>query len=188
MGWDSNPRYPCGHAGFQDRCLKPLGHPSTSTHSKTWNSLAENKAERWRVCRSVRHPVQPCRWGRSAASSRSTASCCTPGSAKFLFSWRGLSGVRAPDARPSRRGSFPVRRNLASARDSRSIPTGEGDLYASGFPYALIRVVPLPICGETGSLCAAEIICHLGGRPEVDLSQLLADAGGLMMPRPAVRG
>ena len=28
MGWDSNPRYPCGHAGFQDRCLKPLGHPS----------------------------------------------------------------------------------------------------------------------------------------------------------------
>src|ERR1700687_1681394 len=27
-GWDSNPRYPCRHAGFQDRCLKPLGHPS----------------------------------------------------------------------------------------------------------------------------------------------------------------
>src|SRR5262245_37344424 len=28
MGWDSNPRYACTHAGFQDRCLKPLGHPS----------------------------------------------------------------------------------------------------------------------------------------------------------------
>jgi hypothetical protein len=27
-GWDSNPRCPCRHAGFQDRCLKPLGHPS----------------------------------------------------------------------------------------------------------------------------------------------------------------
>jgi len=27
-GWDSNPRYPCRHAGFQDRCIKPLGHPS----------------------------------------------------------------------------------------------------------------------------------------------------------------
>ena len=25
---DSNPRYPFGYAGFQDRCLKPLGHPS----------------------------------------------------------------------------------------------------------------------------------------------------------------
>ncbi len=28
MGWDSNPRYGLPHAGFQDRCLKPLGHPS----------------------------------------------------------------------------------------------------------------------------------------------------------------
>jgi hypothetical protein len=27
-GWDSNPRWTCAHAGFQDRCLKPLGHPS----------------------------------------------------------------------------------------------------------------------------------------------------------------
>src|SRR3982751_5071401 len=29
MGWDSNPRDPCGPAGFQDRCLQPLGHPSS---------------------------------------------------------------------------------------------------------------------------------------------------------------
>src|SRR3954469_23826638 len=35
-GWDSNPRYPCGHAGFQDRCLKPLGHPSSSAASSTY--------------------------------------------------------------------------------------------------------------------------------------------------------
>ena len=28
MGWDSNPRDPCGSAGFQDRCLQPLDHPS----------------------------------------------------------------------------------------------------------------------------------------------------------------
>jgi site-specific DNA recombinase len=28
MGWDSNPRAACTAAGFQDRCLKPLGHPS----------------------------------------------------------------------------------------------------------------------------------------------------------------
>ena len=26
--WDSNPRWACTHGGFQDRCLKPLGHPS----------------------------------------------------------------------------------------------------------------------------------------------------------------
>jgi hypothetical protein len=34
-GWDSNPRYPCRHAGFQDRCLKPLGHPSVAAPSST---------------------------------------------------------------------------------------------------------------------------------------------------------
>ena len=28
MGWDSNPRDALTPAGFQDRCLKPLGHPS----------------------------------------------------------------------------------------------------------------------------------------------------------------
>ena len=28
-GWDSNPRYAEAHDGFQDRSLKPLGHPST---------------------------------------------------------------------------------------------------------------------------------------------------------------
>src|SRR6516162_2321953 len=38
MGWDSNPRYPCGHAGFQDRCLKPLGHPSGTLISLTFLS------------------------------------------------------------------------------------------------------------------------------------------------------
>jgi len=27
-GWDSNPRWTCAHASFQDWCLKPLGHPS----------------------------------------------------------------------------------------------------------------------------------------------------------------
>jgi site-specific DNA recombinase len=26
--WDSNPRWSRPHGGFQDRCLKPLGHPS----------------------------------------------------------------------------------------------------------------------------------------------------------------
>ena len=27
-GWDSNPRWACTHAGFQDQSLKPLGHLS----------------------------------------------------------------------------------------------------------------------------------------------------------------
>jgi sugar/nucleoside kinase (ribokinase family) len=55
--------------------------------------------------------------------------------------------------------------------------TGAGDLYASGFLYGLTRDLGLPICGEIGSLCAAEIISHIGARPEVKLSELAARAG-----------
>jgi sugar/nucleoside kinase (ribokinase family) len=54
--------------------------------------------------------------------------------------------------------------------------TGAGDLYASGFLYGLTRDLPLPICGEIGSLCAAEIISHFGARPEVKLAQLVDEA------------
>ncbi len=55
--------------------------------------------------------------------------------------------------------------------------TGAGDLYAGGFLYGLTRGLPLPTCGRVGSLCAAEIISHVGARPEVDLSRLVAKAG-----------
>jgi len=55
--------------------------------------------------------------------------------------------------------------------------TGAGDLYASGFLYGLTRDRPLPTCGEIGSLCAAEIISHVGVRPETTLSRLAAEAG-----------
>ena len=52
--------------------------------------------------------------------------------------------------------------------------TGAGDLYAAGFLYGLIRGLPLPTCGATGSLCAAEIISHVGARPERNLAELIA--------------
>jgi sugar/nucleoside kinase (ribokinase family) len=55
--------------------------------------------------------------------------------------------------------------------------TGAGDLYAAGFLYGLTRGLPLPACGEIGSLCAAEIISHVGARPETGLSGLIAAAG-----------
>jgi sugar/nucleoside kinase (ribokinase family) len=55
--------------------------------------------------------------------------------------------------------------------------TGAGDLYAAGFLYGLTRERPLPTCGEIGSLCAAEIISHVGARPETTLSRLVAEAG-----------
>jgi sugar/nucleoside kinase (ribokinase family) len=55
--------------------------------------------------------------------------------------------------------------------------TGAGDLYAAGFLYGLTRGLPLPTCGAIGSLCAAEIISHVGARPETVLSRLVAEAG-----------
>ena len=55
--------------------------------------------------------------------------------------------------------------------------TGAGDLYAAGFLYGLTRDRPLPTCGGIGSLCAAEIISHVGARPETTLSRLVAEAG-----------
>jgi sugar/nucleoside kinase (ribokinase family) len=67
---------------------------------------------------------------------------------------------------------------IAAAPVARVVDTtGAGDLYASGFLYGLTRDLPLPICGEIGSLCAAEIISHVGARPETALSSLVAEAG-----------
>src|SRR6266849_3883565 len=55
--------------------------------------------------------------------------------------------------------------------------TGAGDLYAAGFLYGLTQGLPLPKCGAIGSLCAAEIISHVGARPETALSGLVKAAG-----------
>ena len=66
---------------------------------------------------------------------------------------------------------------IAAAPVARVVDTtGAGDLYASGFLYGLTRTLPLPICGEIGSLCAAEIIGHVGARPEADMARVVADA------------
>jgi len=54
--------------------------------------------------------------------------------------------------------------------------TGAGDLYAAGFLVGLIRGLPLPTCGRVGSLCAAEIISHVGARPDVALKGLVEAA------------
>jgi sugar/nucleoside kinase (ribokinase family) len=55
--------------------------------------------------------------------------------------------------------------------------TGAGDLYAAGVLFGLTRGLPLPTCGAIGSLCAAEIISHVGARPEAALDKLVASAG-----------
>ena len=53
--------------------------------------------------------------------------------------------------------------------------TGAGDLYAAGFLYGFSRGMDLATCGALGSLAAAEVISHVGARPEADLRVLAAD-------------
>jgi sugar/nucleoside kinase (ribokinase family) len=53
--------------------------------------------------------------------------------------------------------------------------TGAGDLYAAGFLFGLSRGRDLVTCGKLGSLAAAEVISHVGARPQVPLQALAAD-------------
>ena len=53
--------------------------------------------------------------------------------------------------------------------------TGAGDLFAAGYLYARSVGGDAHKCGTIASLCAGEIICHYGARPEADLKQLIAE-------------
>jgi sugar/nucleoside kinase (ribokinase family) len=52
--------------------------------------------------------------------------------------------------------------------------TGAGDLFAAGFLYGLTQGHDLVRCARLGALAAAEVIAHLGARPEVSLAELAA--------------
>jgi sugar/nucleoside kinase (ribokinase family) len=54
---------------------------------------------------------------------------------------------------------------------------GAGDLFAAGFLYALALGADPVEAAELGSLCAGEVIQHLGARPEADLEELAINAG-----------
>jgi len=55
--------------------------------------------------------------------------------------------------------------------------TGAGDLFAAGFLYGLARNLAHKQCGELGALAAAEVIQHIGARPQVSLKQLAQQRG-----------
>ena len=50
--------------------------------------------------------------------------------------------------------------------------TGAGDLYAAGFLYGFTHGYDLGTSGRLGALAAAEVIGHLGARPETALADL----------------
>ena len=65
----------------------------------------------------------------------------------------------------------------AHAIDHLEDTTGAGDLYASGFLFGLTRDRSLADCARIGGLAAAEVIQHIGPRPQVSLSDMLAQSG-----------
>ena len=56
--------------------------------------------------------------------------------------------------------------------------TGAGDLYAAGFLFGLSSHAGLDECARLGSLAAAEVISHVGARPQVPLATLVDPPAG----------
>src|SRR5258706_9778919 len=56
--------------------------------------------------------------------------------------------------------------------------TGAGDLFAAGFLFGLVRNAGHENAGRLGALAAAEVIQHIGARPQTSLKEL-AKANGL---------
>jgi sugar/nucleoside kinase (ribokinase family) len=55
--------------------------------------------------------------------------------------------------------------------------TGAGDLFAAGFLFGLSRGVSYENAGRLGALAAAEVIQHIGARPQVSLKELARQNG-----------
>jgi len=82
----------------------------------------------------------------------------------------------------SEAGSIIVSQGETIEIPAESVPrvvdaTGAGDLYAAGFLFGLTRGQPLAACGALGSLAAAEVIAHIGARPEISLLKLAQQRG-----------
>lgn len=55
--------------------------------------------------------------------------------------------------------------------------TGAGDLFAAGFLAGLARDQDHVACARLGALAAAEVIQHVGARPQTNLAQLASENG-----------
>jgi adenosine kinase len=55
--------------------------------------------------------------------------------------------------------------------------TGAGDLFAAGFLFGLARGAGHEAAGRLGALAAAEVIQHIGARPQVSLKELAQQNG-----------
>lgn len=85
----------------------------------------------------------------------------------------------------SEKGSVLIPRDgevvrVAPVRPDRLVDsTGAGDAYAAGLLYGLAQGLDLADCGRLGSIAAAEVISHIGARPQQNLRRLAIEAGVL---------
>jgi len=78
----------------------------------------------------------------------------------------------------SAKGSVLVRGDEVHVIDAMPVErvvdtTGAGDLYAAGVLYGLTHGKDLATAGRIGSIAAAEVISHMGARPETPLKDLV---------------
>ena len=66
-------------------------------------------------------------------------------------------------------GAFPIDRIVDT--------TGAGDLFAAGFLFGLVRGTTHENAGRLGALAAAEVIQHIGARPQTSLKELARQNG-----------
>jgi sugar/nucleoside kinase (ribokinase family) len=65
--------------------------------------------------------------------------------------------------------AFPIKKMVDT--------TGAGDLFAAGFLFGLVRDAGFEPAGRLGALAAAEVIQHIGARPQTSLKELAQQNG-----------
>ncbi len=80
----------------------------------------------------------------------------------------------------SEKGSVAVRGDEVHIVDAEPVAkvvdtTGAGDAYAAGFLHGLTREMSLDQCARIGGICSAEVISHVGARPDVSLRDLVEE-------------
>ena len=123
MGWDSNPREACTPAGFQDRCLKPLGHPSGSEHQRFGNDRLRRKGRcHWTAL-----------WSRPEGLLRQTRGGLTSGGDRRLC-WRtGPDLVRRHIGHAAADAGHPIAAARQQLKDRPAQP------YALGPPAVSVK-------------------------------------------------
>ena len=78
----------------------------------------------------------------------------------------------------SEKGSIVIKDGVQTVVSAEAVArvvdtTGAGDAYAAGFLFGYTQGFDMSLCGQLGSIAAAEVISHVGARPQVSLKTLI---------------